>query len=226
MKLDYGTVYKITNLVNNKIYIGQTIHSLKHRFNQHTRKSGCTRLYNAIIKYGKENFKIEELEKVNKEDLDVREIYWINYYNSMDKNIGYNLIPGGKLGPLGKYKLNSDQIEEIIKLDSENISHIEIGKKFNINRKTVTFILRRETDYTSKYKTLKNRTDLEEIKQFIYENNPTALEVRQKFKMSPNTLFKFTKSIGYKFPTYRERQRNQEYNSSKSVQTPPSNVEG
>ena len=57
MKL--GKIYKITNLVNSKIYIGQTIRSLKERFRQHIYKQGCTYLHNAILKYGKENFKIE-----------------------------------------------------------------------------------------------------------------------------------------------------------------------
>lgn len=62
MKL--GKIYRITNLVNNKIYIGQTIRDLKVRFKQHCYKKGCTYLHNAILKYGKENFKIELIEEV------------------------------------------------------------------------------------------------------------------------------------------------------------------
>lgn len=224
MKLDFGYIYKITNTVNNKIYIGQTINTLKRRFNQHIHRSGCVKLYNAIIKYGKENFTIEEIEKVPQQLLDEREIYWINYYNSTNRKIGYNILKGGKLGPLGKYKLTKEQIEEIIRLDYENIPHTKIGEMFGINRKTVTFILRRETDYTSKHKTLKQRNDLEEIKEFL-KTNPTSKEVIKKFNIGQSTLFKLTKQWGYKFLTYRERQK-LEYNSSKSVRTLTDNAEG
>lgn len=225
MKLNYGYIYKITNLINNKIYIGQTICSLKRRWNKHIHDGGCVYLHSAILKYGKENFKMEEIEYVLKEQLDEREIYWIKYYNSTNKEVGYNLLPGGKLGRKEKYRLTPEQTQEIIKLDEQGVTHTKIGKMFGINRKTVTFILRRETNYTSKYKSLKQRDDLDEIKNFL-KTNPTVKEVKDKFKISQSTLFKLTKQWGYKFLTYQERLRNQEYNSSKSVQTPPSNVEG
>lgn len=225
MKLIFGYIYKITNLVNNKIYIGQTIHTLKYRFNQHINQNKCTKLHNAIVKYGKENFIIEEIEKVPQSLLDEREIYWIDFYASTDRNVGYNILKGGKLGSLGKYKLTSEQIKEIVKLDSEKVSHIEIGKMFGINRKTVTFILRRELDYIPKRIKLEDRTDLEDIKNYLLDNNPTAKEVREKFGIGQNSLFRYTKSIGYKFLTYRERQK-LEYNSPTSVRTLPSNVGG
>ena len=225
MKLIFGYIYKITNLVNNKIYIGQTIHTLKYRFNQHINQNKCTKLHNAIVKYGKENFIIEEIEKVPQSLLDEREIYWIDFYASTDRIVGYNILKGGKLGPLGKYKLTSEQIKEIVKLDSEKVSHIEIGKMFGINRKTVTFILRRELDYIPKRIKLEDRTDLEDIKKFLYENNPTSKEVKEKFGIGQSNLFRYTKSIGYKFLTYRERQK-LEYNSPTSVRTLPSNVGG
>ena len=224
MKLKFGYIYKITNLVNNKIYIGQTIHTLEYRFKQHINKSGCTKLHNAIVKYGKENFIIEEIEKVPQNILDEREIYWISYYDSTNRKLGYNILKGGKLGPLGNYKLTSNQIKEIVRLDSENVSHIKIGEMFGINRKTVTFILRRETNYTSKYKQLKQRNDLEEIKEFL-KTNPTSKDVKKKFNIGQATLFKLTKQWGYKFLTYRERQK-LEYNSSKSVRTLTDNAEG
>lgn len=224
MKLNFGYIYKITNLVNNKIYIGQTINTLKHRFNQHINRSSRTKIHNAIVKYGKENFIIEEIEKLPKNLLDEREIYWIDYFDSTNRTVGYNILKGGKLGALGKYKLTREQTEEIIKLDSENVSHTKIGKMFGINRKTVTFILRRETNYLSKYTSLKDRNDLDEIKEFL-KTNPTAKEVEEKFNIGHASLFKLTKVWGYKFLTYRERQK-LEYNSSKSVRTLTDVAEG
>lgn len=68
MKL--GKIYKITNLINNKIYIGQTIRDLKVRFKQHCYRNGCAYLHNALLKYGKANFKIELIEEVPIENLD------------------------------------------------------------------------------------------------------------------------------------------------------------
>lgn len=225
MKLRFGIIYKITNLVNKKIYIGQTIHSLTHRFNQHNNKAGCTKLHAALKKYGRENFIIEEIEKVPIDKLDEREIYWISFYKSTDRSIGYNILPGGKLGPLGKRKLNDSETKELILLDSKGVSHTLIGQKFGIDRKTVTLILRREDAYQAKYLRMNERTDLEDLKNYLLNCNPTVTEVLHLYKISRSTLFKYTKSIGYKFLSYRERQK-LEYNSSTSVRTLTDNAEG
>lgn len=86
-------IYKITNKVNNKIYIGQTIRSLKERVQEHIRKKGT--LNKAFNKYGIENFSIEIIEKCNStEELNNKEIYWINRFNCLTPN-GYNLCEGG-----------------------------------------------------------------------------------------------------------------------------------
>lgn len=223
LKPQEGIIYKITNLINNKVYIGQTERTLKERWKQHRYSKGCKYLHNAILKYGVENFKIEEIERVPIKDLDEREIYWISFYNSTDRTVGYNILKGGKLGRLQMYKLSPGDIKKVIELDNQNVPHTKIAKIFNIERKTVTFILRRETDYTTKYKTLKQRTDLKEIEDYLRKYNPTAKEVKEKFGFSQSTLFKFTKSIGYKFLNYQERRR-EEYNISKSAQQPMTKV--
>lgn len=90
-------IYKITNLINNKIYIGQTVSSIEKRWGQHwsdSRSKGV--LIKAIKKYGKENFKIEEIDKaLTIHDLNEKETYWIEHYKSTDPIIGYNLMSGG-----------------------------------------------------------------------------------------------------------------------------------
>lgn len=93
-------IYKITNLVNDKIYIGKTIKSIDFRFSQHLRKtSGCLKLVRAIKKYGKNNFKIEQIDIAeNNEELNKKEIMWISKLNSI--NCGYNLTNGGTGGPM------------------------------------------------------------------------------------------------------------------------------
>ena len=92
-------IYKITNLLNGKIYIGQTRTSLSQRMNKHYsqgKKEGQTGIDGAIFKYGKENFSVEILEYCLIEELDERERFYINYYNSY--NNGYNLTKGGQDG--------------------------------------------------------------------------------------------------------------------------------
>lgn len=88
-------IYKVTNLVNNKIYIGQTTQTLAKRWGDHCSIGSCCKaLSRAIQKYGKENFKVEEVCSVlNKSDLNDLEHYFIKYYNSFGKN-GYNLSWG------------------------------------------------------------------------------------------------------------------------------------
>lgn len=84
-------IYKITNKLNNKIYIGQSV-NIKHRWQQHR---ATTELYidKAIHKYGAENFLWEVLEECSVDMLDERESYWIHYYNSIGE-LGYNLKDG------------------------------------------------------------------------------------------------------------------------------------
>ena len=89
-------LYKITNLINGKKYIGQTIRNLSIRWKQHLRKEGnCYALHAAFKKYGNENFEIKILVKCNSiEELNHREEYYIKLLNTMSPN-GYNLIGGG-----------------------------------------------------------------------------------------------------------------------------------
>lgn len=95
-----GIIYKYTNTVNNKIYIGQTIYEDK-RINQHKQCYGKCIFHNAIKKYGWDSFKYEVIYRTNEiEDskllentLNEKEIYYINYYDSY--NNGYNMTKGG-----------------------------------------------------------------------------------------------------------------------------------
>ncbi|MBR5914131.1 MAG: GIY-YIG nuclease family protein [Selenomonadaceae bacterium] len=86
-------IYKITNLINGKIYVGQTNQSLKKRFQNH--KSSNSMLGRDIREYGDENFKIETLETCKTlDELDRREILWIAKLNCKFPN-GYNRTDGG-----------------------------------------------------------------------------------------------------------------------------------
>lgn len=90
-------IYKITNLINGKCYIGKTVKdNAKSRWNDHINGYHPNSLiHKAISKYGVENFTFEELEyPTSPEILNIRERYLIKKYNSLAPN-GYNLTVGG-----------------------------------------------------------------------------------------------------------------------------------
>ena len=94
-------IYKATNTINNKVYIGQTVNTLEYRANQHLRETKSkkrhnTYFHNAIKKYGFDNFYFEEIDRAGSiDELNEKEAYWIAHFNSTDKTIGYNLDSGG-----------------------------------------------------------------------------------------------------------------------------------
>lgn len=88
-------IYKITCLVNEKVYIGQTIRDINKRFNEHSTKTSTSLIHRGIKKHGKENFKIEELAVCfTQEDLNFAEKLAIQVFNSIHPH-GYNLDSGG-----------------------------------------------------------------------------------------------------------------------------------
>lgn len=125
-------IYKITNTINNKCYIGQAV-DIEKRLREHQigRKARTnTHLSNAIKKYGIENFTFETLEECSIEELDEREIFWINYFKTIDSNMLYNIAEGGHGGdtisnlPKEKYdayikKISKPRSEEFKKEQSE-----------------------------------------------------------------------------------------------------------
>lgn len=91
------TIYIHTNLLNNKVYVGQTKQDVKKRWNYGYGYRNQSYFYKAIKKYGWKNFKHEILEDniTSQEEANKRENYWINYYNSTNSNYGYNISLGG-----------------------------------------------------------------------------------------------------------------------------------
>ena len=142
-------VYKITNSINNKIYVGQTTETLKQRFSRHIgyqlRDSNYkSKIHRAMIKYGVENFSIELLEEVsNQDELNEREYYWIHKLDTI-KN-GYNINDSGKKCG-GDTLSNNPNLKEISKKISKTkrgslnpqakkilVENIETNKKFIFN---------------------------------------------------------------------------------------------
>lgn len=99
-----GIIYLITNLVNDKKYVGKTSQLVERRWQNHvwgsqkSRYKGDRAIYRAIRKYGHENFRISILEQniPSLALLNAREIFWIAELNTADGNSGYNMSKGGE----------------------------------------------------------------------------------------------------------------------------------
>lgn len=124
-----GFIYKITNNINNKIYIGKTKYTIEKRFNGHIKRAEHNDrnypLYNAMNKYGIENFSISVIEECSEDLLNEREKFWISKFNSTDREIGYNLTLGGEGGDTYSYQSEERKLE-ISKLKSEH-SGMKLG---------------------------------------------------------------------------------------------------
>lgn len=135
-------IYKIENLINHKVYIGQSI-DIYTRWFTHKEKlrkgTGHNKyLQSAYNKYGEENFEYSIICRCSKEELDEKEIYYISLYNSTDKRYGYNFERGGNNkfhgAPLKDYEA---EIIERFKNDERffRISELLEQAKIHWNRK-------------------------------------------------------------------------------------------
>ena len=136
-----GFIYKITNTINGKSYIGQTIQNVKERFYQHC-ATKCSKavsnmaIHRAIKKYGKSNFTVEVIEEIDSTNLNDRERYWIKYYNSY--NNGHNSTKGGQDGCKPFKDLD---VESIIKEYNTGKSLRTLGTIFKVDKQTIKDLL-------------------------------------------------------------------------------------
>lgn len=111
-----GFIYKITNDINGKMYVGKTDFSVEKRFKEHCGDSKRPReenkpLYRAMNKYGINHFHAEVVEEVPNDILGEREAYWINKLDTYHN--GYNATLGGEGKPLIDYELAAQIYKEI-----------------------------------------------------------------------------------------------------------------
>lgn len=138
-----GKIYKIENLINQKVYIGQTIQSLEQRYRDHKsnakkrRKDSKSKLYVAMRKYGIENFKISLVEdNIPISQLNEKEEIYIIQYKSVEE--GYNI------------KYREEKIRTIKNLDVSIIIDLYkkgkslkcIAEKYKADKRTISSILR------------------------------------------------------------------------------------
>ena len=177
-----GIIYKITNKVNGKSYIGQTRYTIEFRWRQHQHKKDNTNFHNAIHKYGIENFNIEILEECDIEDLNSREIFYIAKYDTF--NNGYNLTIGGD----GNRRLLLDNnYDEIKELYLSGFSSNKIATLYNVDKASIVKILK---SLGVKIRSNKLNINHQELLELIndYQSGYSLRELAKRYDCSPSGL--------------------------------------
>lgn len=166
-------IYKITNLVNNKCYIGKTERTIKKRWKEHLKncKNLDLPLYRALNKYGIDKFQIEQLEECASEKVDDRETYWITYYNSCEQ--GYNCTLGGEGGLL---YLPEEEIQNIITryINGERLD--KLCQEYHHDYYPI------RTALEQRGITINTTAGPMKLAKKIYAINPLTLEIEQEFE--------------------------------------------
>ena len=170
-------IYKIVNKINNKVYIGQSI-NINKRIKEHFWKAQCEKdvsynsvLHSAIRKYGKENFEWEIIEECDIEEIDEKEKYYIQFYNSLAPK-GYNILEGGQ-----KFRSEPNRCKKCGTIISHNASYCV--KCFH----TFQYICEHPTR--------------EELKNLI--RNFPFTEIAKQYNVSDKTISKWCKSENLPF---------------------------
>ena len=198
-------IYKITNDINNKVYIGQSADP-KRRFNHHTAEAnaakdvGKSAIHDAMRKFGIDHFSLVILGWY--ENYNEMEQYYIKKYNSLVPN-GYNILPGGEEPPHlygekhPKSKYSQKVIDNIINdLLSGQCTQKEIQDKYNVSQQLITSInngathKRKDLKYPiltgSKYRC--NSTEIDDIIYLLKYSTCTCAEIANYFGFKTSTV--------------------------------------
>lgn len=194
----YGYIYMIVNTVNDKPYIGKTV-NINKRMNRHrynARDGEKSHLYNAIRKYGEDNFVFLILEEAySKEELNELEIYYIELYDTY-RGFGYNQSAGGdghgggEESPMYGRKHTPEALEKISKTHKG---------------KTITDEQRAKQSYSMRGK-LKGESnpnaklspeDVEEIRRLLDTKEYTQKQIAEMFGVKQTAISRIKRGVSW-----------------------------
>lgn len=201
-------VYKIENNINHKIYIGQT-NNLERRIKEHRHDKRMNHpIYNAIHKYGWENFSVETL--YFGEDYNTKEKEYIKLYRSNEKEFGYNIQNGGQDSSgenNPQSKLTQQQVDLLMKdLKETNVEFDKLAEKYNVSIKTIrnvnTGIAWRKNDITYPIREPLicpsiNHEKIKLIKKMLRDGFYSIDYIARMFKVERYVILNINKGVTY-----------------------------
>lgn len=170
-------IYKITNNINKKCYIGKTERDIDTRWKEHKKnarnseKLAHIHLYKAFNKYGIENFEIECVEECEISVLNEREKYWVAFYDSYHN--GYNETLGGE-GSLLEF--SEDEIQEIISRYKKGERLDYLCKEYHHDYATIKRLFgKRKVE-------IDTQAGPKKLSKKIYGINPKTLQIELEFE--------------------------------------------
>lgn len=211
-------VYKITNTLNGKVYIGQTVDYRKRKVGHfsYLRRNAHRNCYlqKSFNKYGESSFKMEIIKECAVDELDKLEIYYMRKYNSIDKTLGYNMVIGGNTNKSFpdyiRQKMSRSQKGRIISEEHrKRIGKWHKGK--TISPKDIEKANKTKKDNqiqwgeTNPNAVLTNDNVEKLIKDML--NGLTVEDVMKKYKCSRQTVYGITRNRTYKaiLPNLRKK---------------------
>ena len=204
-------IYRILFNNTDKSYIGLS-NNIRRRITEHCHKDILDHpelpISKAILKHGIKD--IEILEYIPAEERKIlceREKYWIQYYRSLTTQNGYNVSIGGDGANTGTNnpasKISEDELQEIIQLlKNTQLTFLEIGNQYNLNRNTISSINQGKTYYneSNHYPIRKNKQALNNKHSTFYNNEEKLHELIQTIKTSPQkTLAEIAKEYNISY---------------------------
>ncbi|CAM3017687.1 GIY-YIG nuclease family protein [Staphylococcus argensis] len=214
-------IYKITNVVNGKVYVGQTVNYSKRKAGHFSYlRRGAHRnhyLQKAFNKYGEASFKIKVIKECNINELDKLELFYMKKYNSLDRAHGYNLLIGGTTNKsfpdCVREKMSRSQKDRIISEEHrKRISEQNKGKKMSSASIEKTKKTKKDNQIqwgeTNPNAVLSN----DDVEKLIVDmlNGMTVKDAMKKYRCSRQTVYGIVQNRTYKAisPNLRDKLSN------------------
>lgn len=199
-----GFIYIIRNNSNSKVYVGQTKVDMKLRWKEHLRHSdyGSQLINRAMKKHGKENFYMDLLENCLLEEIDEREVYYIDLFDSTDKTKGYNVSIGGNTPRFKRQIIDTELLLDLYL--NQNWTLEKLGEHFKVTRYIIyTELINQKVEIRKrgltncKYNTISKSEILE-----LFNNNFSMRSAAKQVNMPYSTFRKscLYHQIEYKLP--------------------------